>query len=162
MECMCAQTRLWFMLSSKRVYGELSQNPCYLQGKKFLNTLPTELFWPPSIKRFHTCHGYRRHLLLLCYTTFSGLDLGWGSQGQRKAEPLNFIFSYAFQLNRMKSGVVINELKINILVPDGYNCCFTILKKKSCLLNLFRFGITRETTKLYINFDSSLGDLDLD
>ena len=28
MECMCVQTRLWFMLSSERVLGEWSQNPC--------------------------------------------------------------------------------------------------------------------------------------
>ena len=33
MECMCAQTRPRFILSSERVLGEWSQNPCYLQGK---------------------------------------------------------------------------------------------------------------------------------
>ena len=33
MECMCTQTRPRFVLSSGRVLGEWSQNPCYLQGK---------------------------------------------------------------------------------------------------------------------------------
>ena len=33
MECMCAQTRPWFMLSSERVFGDWSQNPCELQAK---------------------------------------------------------------------------------------------------------------------------------
>ena len=33
MECMCAQTRPWFIISSKRVFWEWSQNPCQLQGK---------------------------------------------------------------------------------------------------------------------------------
>ena len=28
MECMCAQTKPWFILSSERVLGEWSQNPC--------------------------------------------------------------------------------------------------------------------------------------
>ena len=28
MKCMCTQTRLWFILSSKRVLMEWSQNPC--------------------------------------------------------------------------------------------------------------------------------------
>ena len=66
MECMCAQTRPQFILSSKRVFREWSQNPCWLQAKNSLyqrlrggsnpqhcitqdsepNTLPTELFRP--------------------------------------------------------------------------------------------------------------------
>ena len=33
MECMCAQTKPRFILSSERVLGEWSQNPCQLQGK---------------------------------------------------------------------------------------------------------------------------------
>ena len=33
MECMCAQTRPWFILSSERVLGEWSQNPCQPQGQ---------------------------------------------------------------------------------------------------------------------------------
>ena len=37
MEWMCAQTRPWFILSSERVLGEWSQNPCQLQGKNPLN-----------------------------------------------------------------------------------------------------------------------------
>ena len=67
MECMCAQTRSRFILSSKRVLREWSQNPCELQGENPLyrklrggwnpqhcitqdsqpNTLLTELFQPP-------------------------------------------------------------------------------------------------------------------
>ena len=33
MECMCTQTRPGFILSSERVLGKWSQNPCYLQVK---------------------------------------------------------------------------------------------------------------------------------
>ena len=33
MACMCAQTRPMVILSSERVLGEWSQEPCYLQGK---------------------------------------------------------------------------------------------------------------------------------
>ena len=36
MECMCAQTRPRFILSSERVWGEWSQNQCKLQGKNLL------------------------------------------------------------------------------------------------------------------------------
>ena len=36
MECVCAQTRPPFILSSERVFGEWSQNPCQLQGKNRL------------------------------------------------------------------------------------------------------------------------------
>ena len=69
MECMCAQTRPRFTLSSERVLREWSQNPCELQGEDPLyqrfrggwnprrcimqdrepNTLPTELFRPHFI-----------------------------------------------------------------------------------------------------------------
>ena len=34
MECMCAQTRPRFIVSSERVFREWSQNPCELQGKE--------------------------------------------------------------------------------------------------------------------------------
>ena len=51
---------------------------------------------------FHTCHVHRHHWLLLFCTTFNDLGLGWGSQGQRKAKPLGFIFSHTLQLIRMK------------------------------------------------------------
>ena len=33
MKCMCAQSRPRFILSSERVFGEWSLNPCLLQGK---------------------------------------------------------------------------------------------------------------------------------
>ena len=70
MGCMCAQTRPGLTLSSKRVFVEWSQNPCYLQGKKSLlqeksplrgivpmtlhqagelaHHTTSELFWPPT------------------------------------------------------------------------------------------------------------------
>ena len=67
MECMCAQIRPRFILSSERVVWEWSPNPCYSQGKNPLyrrlrggsnpwrcitqdsepNTLSAELFCPP-------------------------------------------------------------------------------------------------------------------
>ena len=42
---------------------------------------------------FQTCPAYRCCWLLPLYTTFLALTLGWGSQGQRKANPLGLIFS---------------------------------------------------------------------
>ena len=49
---------------------------------------------------FHACHAYYHHWPQKCYTTFSGLDLCWGSTGQQKAKktkaktnkPTEFIF----------------------------------------------------------------------
>ena len=43
-------------------------------------------------------------------TTFTDLDLGWGSQGQRKAKPLGFIFFHNFQLIRMKYDMVLKQV----------------------------------------------------
>ena len=42
----------------------------------------------------------------------SDLDVGWGSQGQRKAKPVGFIF---LRLIRMKFGVVLKQFLFNIL-----------------------------------------------
>ena len=36
---------------------------------------------------FHSCSVYTHCWLLTFYTTFSDLDLGWGSQGQFRAKP---------------------------------------------------------------------------
>ena len=51
-------------------------------------TLHTQI----STKFCHTCHVYGHHWLLPLYTTFSGLGLGWGLQGQRKAKPFGNFF----------------------------------------------------------------------
>ena len=46
------------------------------------------------IKCFQTCHTYWYHWLLPFHTTFTDLDLAWGSQGQCKAKPVG-LFSPA-------------------------------------------------------------------
>ena len=63
-----------------------------------------------AIKFSHTCHAYRHRCTI--YTTLSDLDVCWGSQGQRKAKPLCFIFL----LIRIKSDVVLKQFKLNFLI----------------------------------------------
>ena len=75
MEYICAQSRPQFILSSERILGEWSLNPCYLQGKNHLcqrlrggsnprccitqdsepNTLLTELFQPHDAAKIISC-----------------------------------------------------------------------------------------------------------
>ena len=55
MECTCAQTRPLFVLSSERVFGEWSQNPCLLQGKKI-----------PFYRKSLLKGGPNRHLYKCC------------------------------------------------------------------------------------------------
>ena len=45
--------------------------------------------------------------IILCH--FTDLDLGWGSQGQHKAKPPGFIFSYTFHLIRLKFNMVLKH-----------------------------------------------------
>ena len=87
---------------------------------------------------FHTCHAYMHHWLLLFYTTFTDLDLAWGSHGQHEANTVGFIFLHIFHLFRMKFDVVRNQFKLNILRlllskicwNKGNNCCFADCVKK--------------------------------
>ena len=81
-------------------------HPFVLHGKNFNIThkLLTRLF--------HACHAYSHHWLLTFCTTFTDLDLGWLSQGQRKAKPLSFIFTHIFQLIRMKFDVVLTQFQV--------------------------------------------------
>ena len=60
-----------------------------------------------SINFFHTGHAYRKYWLLPLYITFSDLDLGRGSAGQRKAKPVGFIFLNTLKLNGMNFGNVL-------------------------------------------------------
>ena len=62
---------------------------------------------------YNTCHAYRHHGLLPLYTTFTDLDICWGSQGNCKAKPLSFNFSHVFQLIRVKFDIVLKLLKLN-------------------------------------------------
>ena len=54
--------------------------------------------------------------LLPFYTSFTDLHLCLGSQGQRKAKPLGFIFVHIFQLIRMKFVMVLKQFSLNILI----------------------------------------------
>ena len=84
MECMCAQTRLWFILSSERVLGEWSQNPCWLQrpspplrriepttlhqaGQRAQHTTNRAIPAPASITNSETFIIYRSPRLALCF-----------------------------------------------------------------------------------------------
>ena len=59
-------------------------------------------------KLFNQILSYLPCLYAPFYTAFT--DLGMGSQGQRKAKPLGFIFLYIFQLMMMKSDVALKQL----------------------------------------------------
>ena len=48
---------------------------------------------------------------MLSYSTFSGLDLGRGSQGQRTVKRLDSIFSHTFQLIRMKFAILLKQVE---------------------------------------------------
>ena len=50
------------------------------------------------------------------FIPLTDLDLAWVSQDQCKAKPLGFIFSYTFQLIRMKFIIVLKQFKLNILI----------------------------------------------
>ena len=57
------------------------------------------------------------------YTTFSDLDLSWGSQSQRKAKPVGFIFSHTFQLIWMKSDIVSKQFKLTSATKGFSQIC---------------------------------------
>ena len=50
--------------------------------------------------------------ILYCFTD---LDVAWGSQAQRNAKLLGFIFSHTFHLIKMEFDVVMKQFKLNIL-----------------------------------------------
>ena len=64
----------------------------------------------------NTCHAHRHNCLQPIFILFSGLDIGWESQGQRKAKHVNFIFLHTFTLIRMEFGGIIKKIKLNILI----------------------------------------------
>ena len=116
---------------------------------------------------FHVCHAYRHHWLLPFCTTFTDLDLARGSQCQRKATPLGFILSHAFQLIKMKSNIVFRQFKLNILIlfwdetewSRGNNCILNSSESKKnfnvglhsdvCRPIWFKFRMAIETITLY-------------
>ena len=130
-----------------------------------------------STKFSHTCHVHRHYWLTAFYTTFTDLDLAWESQGQPKAKPIGFTFFHTFHLIRMKFGVVMKQLKLNILwlflskiCLNKENKCFSTdcIKK---LLYSHAFGClqmeliqTWHDDRYYctLHFDTSLTYLELD
>ena len=69
-----------------------------------------------SIIIFYVCLAYKHHWLLPFCITFSDLELGWGSQGQRKAKPFFLIFVYTFPVIRMKFHMLLKQFMLNIPV----------------------------------------------
>ena len=90
----------------------------------------------------YTCQACRRHWLLSIYTAFTNHDFARGTQGQRKAKPIGYIFLHTFQLIRLKFDLVMKQLKLNILRlllnksywNKGNNSCFTDYIKKTLML----------------------------
>ena len=60
--------------------------------------------------------SYRHQSLLPFYTAFTDLGLAWGSQGQRKAKEIAFIFSHSYQLIRTTLSAMLKQFKLNILI----------------------------------------------
>ena len=79
---------------------------------------------------FHICCCYIHHWLLPFYTTFTDLELAWGSQGLRKARPVDFIFLHTFHLIRMKCNVV---MKVFSWTPWDYFGKIHWNKRNNCL-----------------------------
>ena len=68
-----------------------------------------------STRCFHTCHAYWKCWLLPFCTTFNDLDLGRGSQGQRKVKPFSFIFLlYLVCLKRIIEAC-LSQKKLNLV-----------------------------------------------
>ena len=65
-----------------------------LHGKNVSVGHCTQTVWPTF--SYLPCLYYRHYWLLPFCTTFSDLDRGWGSQGQRKAKPIGFILRNLF------------------------------------------------------------------
>ena len=92
-----------------------------------------------STKFCHACRVPLTSTINNFYATVSDLDHGWGSQGQRKANSVGFIFLHTFQLMRMKFDVVQKQFRLNVLILilsevrwiKGNNFCLT-----HCMKNL--------------------------
>ena len=101
------------------------------------------------------------------YTTFTDLDLAWGSQGHCVPKPVGFIFSHTFHLIRMKSDVVMKQfeqhiwrlLLSKIYWKKGNEFCSTNCIKKTFNVSVYldiyksvwcRIGLMIDTVVLYI------------
>ena len=84
--------------------------PSTLRGKNFSigRKLFNHFFFLPAML-IDTINSYQ------FFSTFTDLDLAWGSQAQRKAKPISFILSHTFHLIRMKFDVMMKQFKLNVL-----------------------------------------------
>ena len=62
---------------------------------------------------FHACHAYSHYSLPPFYTTFTGLDLGWGHKVSTKQSLFHFL---TFQQIKMKFEVMVKQFRQNILI----------------------------------------------
>ena len=106
------------------LFGQTNGLSAVLNGKNF----GIENFMQPFFSFFwgggggHACHAYWHHWLLPFYTTFSELDLGWGSQGQHKMKSILhrcwlylLAYSSALHLIRMKIDMTVNQFKLKLI-----------------------------------------------
>ena len=138
-------------------------------------TLPLDITLQPncSTKFICTCHAYRHHWLPPFHTTFTDLDLTWGSQSQCEAKAIGFIFSHTFYLIEIKFDVMMKQSKLNILTllfskicwNKGNNCCFTdCMKKIGMHIEVYKSVWFKLECRYYctLHFEISMIDLDLD
>ena len=97
-----------FLICLRNIIMDLCNQSCLLSC--MARTLMSDIRW--TIKFFHTCHAYRHHWLLPFYTLFSDLDPGCGSQGQRKAKPLGFIFLHTIWLMKIRFEMMLKQFKL--------------------------------------------------
>ena len=68
-----------------------------------------------QIHFFYTCNALGHHRLLPSQITFSGSDLGWGSQGQPEAK--SSWFDFLAHASTDQDEMVMKHFKMNILIP---------------------------------------------
>ena len=106
-------------------------------------------------------------------TTFSDLNVGWGSQGQLKVKAFGFIFSHTFYLIQMEYDLMLKQFKLNIWYHvlrefcwiRGSNCCSAdYIFFKNSVLSCIQTFVNQFSSNLVWwqiqHFDAGQSDLD--
>ena len=98
---------------SLRCTGTLSHQQTSNHDKNFIVGHYMQTVQPTF---FLSCHAYRHLRLLPFYTTFTDLDLAWGSRDPHKGKPIGLgFFLHTFHLMKMKFDMAMKQFKLNTL-----------------------------------------------
>ena len=109
--------------------------PAMLHGKKLKVGHHRQIVQPSF---YVLCYTYRHHWLLPFYSTLIYLDLPWGSQGQRKAKPVVFLFSFTYPLT------LINRFDFQTLYSDRYFVLNILIDLDLGLIDLDLDSVSKE------------------